>query len=63
MPKSDNKFFNHITSLEASANALYSASAELREVRDCFLDLQEIATLPSRKQYPPTDLRSLGSAP
>ncbi|KAJ0924720.1 hypothetical protein HanRHA438_Chr04g0151641 [Helianthus annuus] len=45
----------HKISLTVDAMALYSASAEERETRDCFFDFQEIGAPPKRRRYPVLD--------
>ena len=46
IPSSCNKFWSQVSSAEALANALYSASVEERETDFCRADFQEIMLVP-----------------
>ena len=53
---------NQVVSEDAEAIARYSASLELLESVDCFLDFQDTGDLPNNNTYPVTDLLVLGHA-
>lgn len=55
IPRFDKRCFNQVISQQVEAMALYSASAENREIVVCFFLFQEIGDSPSRMQYKVTD--------
>ena len=53
----------HVTSATVDARLLYSTSAELLEIVDCYLDFQESKDSPNLTIYPVMDLLVSGHDP
>jgi hypothetical protein len=58
-PRASKKFHSCIICLVAKVAVMYSTSIDDKATMDCFLEVHDIAPLPSKKVYPEIDFQSI----